>query len=50
MNGLADSIDLVNTYRERLAALPGMKAVTVGSLSVEKASSKTAFGIVVGIK
>lgn len=50
VSGLADSIELVNTYRERLAQQAGFKSVSVTSLAVEQATAKSSFGITVRSK
>lgn len=50
VSGLADSIELVNAYRERLAQQAGFKSVSVTSLAVEQATAKSSFGIAVGFK
>lgn len=50
VSGLADSIELVNTYRERLAQQAGFKSVSVTSLAVEQATARSSFGIGVRFK
>ncbi len=50
VSGLADSIELVNTYRDQLAKQAGFTSVSVTSLAVEKATTKSSFGMSVRIK
>lgn len=50
VNGAGDTIELINTYRERLAAQGHVRGVTVTALSVDRATGKNSFGLSVALK